>query len=172
MARRRMIDPNFWSSEDVSKLSLFDRLLLIGLISNADDYGKGRAKPEFLRSIIFPYDDISLDEIKNSLTHIEKNISIIFYEIENSKYYKFINWSKWQRVDKPQNSLLPDPPNSFSKNDSQNDSQNDSYLKEKKGKEKKRREWEENNDTPTQIFLTTYNQKPTAPEKRINSRNY
>ncbi|MEM2139135.1 MAG: hypothetical protein QXM96_03200 [Candidatus Woesearchaeota archaeon] len=170
MARRRMIDPNFWSSEDVSKLSLFDRLLLIGLISNADDYGKGRAKPEFLRSIIFPYDDISIDEIKNSLIQIEKNISIIFYEIENSRYYKFINWSKWQRVDKPQKSLLPDPPEliqNYSENNSKNDSENDSCLKEDKRKEEKRKEEKRSEDTPTQIFLTTYNKKPTAPEKEI-----
>ena len=43
MARRRMIDPNFWESEDVSRLSLFARLLFIGMISNADDEGRGRA---------------------------------------------------------------------------------------------------------------------------------
>lgn len=153
MARRRMIDPNFFISEDVSRLDIFERLLLIGLFSNADDYGKGRAKPEFLRSIIFPYDDIPLEKIKNALTNISKNISIKFYNVNNSSYYIFQNWDKWQRVDKPQPSLIPDPifsendskneSENDSKNDSKNDSENDSCLKEKKRKENKRKEFKE-----------------------------
>jgi hypothetical protein len=157
MARRRMIDPNFFISEDVSRLDIFERLLLIGLFSNADDYGKGRAKPEFLRSIIFPYDDIPLEKIKNALTNISKNISIKFYNVNNSSYYIFLNWDKWQRVDKPQPSLIPDPifsenyaendskneSENDSKNDSKNDSENDSCLKEKKRKENKRKEFKE-----------------------------
>jgi hypothetical protein len=157
MARRRMIDPNFFISEDVSRLDIFERFVLIGLFSNADDYGKGRAKPEFLRSIIFPYDDIPLEKIKNALTNISKNISIKFYNVNNSSYYIFLNWDKWQRVDKPQPSLIPDPifsenyaendskneSENDSKNDSKNDSENDSCLKEKKRKENKRKEFKE-----------------------------
>lgn len=157
MARRRMIDPNFFISEDVSRLDIFERFVLIGLFSNADDYGKGRAKPEFLRSIIFPYDDIPLEKIKNALTNISKNISIKFYNVNNSSYYIFQNWDKWQRVDKPQPSLIPDPvfsenysendskneSENDSKNDSKNDSENDSCLKEKKRRENKRKEFKE-----------------------------
>ena len=109
MARRRMIDPNFFISEDVSKLDIFERFVLIGLFSNADDYGKGRAKPEFLRSIIFPYDDIPVEKIKNALIKISEVISIKFYQVNNSSYYIFLNWNKWQRVEKPQPSLIPDP---------------------------------------------------------------
>ena len=67
MARRRMIDPNIWQSEDVAELSMFARLLLIGLISNADDEGRGKANPVFLKSTIFPYDEISIEEVKKAL---------------------------------------------------------------------------------------------------------
>lgn len=184
MARRRMIDPNFFISEDVSRLDIFERLLLIGLFSNADDYGKGRAKPEFLRSIIFPYDDIPLEKIKNALTNISKNISIKFYNVNNSSYYIFQNWDKWQRVDKPQPSLIPDPifsendskneSENDSKNDSKNDSENDSCLKEKKRKENKRKEFKEKEKElkPTlskNFSLTTSLDDPSLSNENINA---
>lgn len=135
MARRRMIDPNFWSSEDVSKLSIFERLLLIGLFSNADDEGRGRSQTTFLRSIIFPYDDIKLSDIENALQKLTEFVEIRLYSVEGSRYYEFKNWTKWQRVDKPQKSLIPcaTTEESFQeedKNDSENHSKNESRLKE------------------------------------------
>ena len=45
MARRRMIAPEIWESSSFSKLSNFAKLIFIGLISNADDEGKGIADP-------------------------------------------------------------------------------------------------------------------------------
>jgi len=133
-----MIDPNFWSSQDVAKLSHFDRLILIGLFSNADDHGKGISAPEFIKSTLFPFDKIGICKIKRSLLKVDQNISILFYKINGGFYYKFTNWDKWQRVDKPQDSKFPEPLDS--KNDSKIDNEsfwNDSCLKERKGKERK-----------------------------------
>ena len=138
MARRRMIDPNIWTSEDVSKLLYLERLLLIGMFSNADDYGKGRANTTYLRSTIFPYDDIPILDIKKMVKNISNVVNITLYSLSTSEYYKFNNWTKWQRVDKPQPSLIPEPQRS---SDSENDSENDSGLKEDKGKEDKGKEY-------------------------------
>lgn len=137
MARRRMIDPNFWQSEDVSKLTIRQRLLLIGLFSNADDEGKLRGNPAFVRSLVFPYEDFTLREIEQDLADTESIGSIHQYTVEGSKYIRLINWFKFQRVDKPQSSVIPDPVQNDSENDSKNDSNPDSCLKEKKGKEVK-----------------------------------
>lgn len=126
MARRRMIDPNFWSSEDIAKLNYRQRLLVVGLFSNADDEGKGKANPAYIRSAVFTYDDITLNEIAEDLKVISEFITIVFYEVEGSSYYKFTSWKKWQRVDKPQKSLIPDPFDDDSKNHSENGSENDS----------------------------------------------
>ena len=136
MARRRMIDPNFWQSEDISKLSIRQRLLVVGLFSNADDEGKGRANIPYIRSIVFPYDDIPVKELAQDLIIIAEIVSICLYEVEGNSYYKFTNWEKWQRVDKPQQSLLPDIPESFQSNSGIIP---ESFLpkgKERKGKEK------------------------------------
>lgn len=149
MARRRMIDPNFFESEDVSRLTLRQRFLLIGMVSMADDYGKGRATPAKVRSFVFPYEDIPIREINADMQKIAEHISIEFYEVEGNSYYKFVNWSKWQRVDKPQPSNIPDPDKNkksyenksknedknnsenHSKNDSRNDSKNGSQIDSK-----------------------------------------
>ena len=50
MARKRMIDPNIWQSEDFSKLSTLGKLVFIGLFSLADDEGRGRCNPVYQRA--------------------------------------------------------------------------------------------------------------------------
>jgi Replication initiation and membrane attachment protein (DnaB). len=137
MARRRMIDPNFWGSEDVSRLSPLARLLLVGMISNADDEGRGRGNPAYLRSTVFPYDEMPSSDIADMLSEISRWINVALYTLNNQQYYAFVNWTKWQRVDKPQKSIIPAPENAHSKNDSKNESENDSSPKEKKEREAK-----------------------------------
>lgn len=143
MARRRMIDPNFWQSEDISKLSIRQRLLVVGLFSNADDEGKGRASIPYIRSIVFPYDDIPVKDLAQDLIVIAENVSICLYEVDGNSYYKFTNWEKWQRVDKPQPSLLPDIPESFQNHsgiipESFLPKRKEEKRREEKGKEEKR----------------------------------
>ena len=109
MARKRMIDPNFWMSEDISKLSILARYIFIGMFSNADDEGRGRANTNYLKSAIFPYDDIRVAEIDKALSEISHNTSVTLYEHAGNKYYAFKNWNKWQKVDRPTKSMLPAP---------------------------------------------------------------
>lgn len=109
MARKRMIDPNFWQSEDISKLSYFARLVFIGLFSNADDEGRGRAKAAYLKSMIFPYDeDIEIvKKVDEALDEIAKSVSIIFYKIDDSEYFQLTKWKNWQNVERPTKSKIP-----------------------------------------------------------------
>lgn len=109
MARKRMIDPSIWDDEGVAKLSFFGRLLYIGMFSQADDYGKGRANANYLRSKIFPYDDVRVAEVDKALSEIGHKTSVQFYEINGQSYYRFKNWERWQKVDKPTKSVIPDP---------------------------------------------------------------
>jgi len=198
MARRRMIDPNIWESEDVASLTVEQRLLLIGLFSNADDYGKGRAKPAYVRSTVFPYDDIPVSEIAEDLQVIASFINIKLYEVDGQSYYKFLNWEKWQRVDKPQPSLIPEPiendeessseyssinvqydSQNHSKNDSKNDSrtilepvEGDSCLREEKRKEKKRKK--ENSAHAREADSESRNNPPLAtyPVTSVSPSNF
>lgn len=111
MARKRMISPEIWESSSFSKLSDFAKLIFIGLISNADDSGKGKASPSYIRSRVFPNDeDRRVTDIKKALSEIALNMSITFYEVEGDSFYLLTNWSRWQKIDRPTPSKIPDPP--------------------------------------------------------------
>lgn len=103
MARKRMIDPGIWASEDFGSLSTLAKLVFIGLFSNADDEGYGRAKPIYVKSILFPYDeDIRVADVDKTLKEIASKMSVTFFNGENgNRYYKLDNWLKWQVIQKP-----------------------------------------------------------------------
>ena len=109
MPRKRMIDPNIWVSEDFGKLSVLAKIVFIGMFSNADDEGRGRAKPVYLKSILFPYDEgIRVIDIDKTLSEISSNMSVTFYSHDGNEYYVLDNWAKWQKVDKPTPSIIPE----------------------------------------------------------------
>lgn len=109
-----MIDPNMWQSEDFGKLSLLAKIVFIGLFSNADDEGRGRANPVFLKSILFPYNEgMRSADIEKALCEISSNMSVVFYSCDGSNYYSLYNWNRWQKIDKARSSELP----AFEEND-------------------------------------------------------
>ena len=109
MARKRMIDPNIWQSEDFSKLSTLAKLVFIGLFSLADDEGRGRSNPVYLKSNLFPYEEgIRSADIDKTLSEISSNMSVIFYSCDGSNYYSLYNWNTWQKIDKPSKSKIPE----------------------------------------------------------------
>lgn len=108
MARKRMIDPKIWESEDFSKLSLLAKFVFIGLFSNADDEGRGNAKPAYIRNTLFRFqDDVRASDIDKSLDEIAAHMSVAFYLFENCEYYEFLNWYEWQKIDRPTPSRYP-----------------------------------------------------------------
>lgn len=105
MARKRMIDPEFWSDEEIGSWSYQSRLFYIGLWNFADDEGRFKAHNDLLRSQIFPYDKkINIDKLKNELGN-----KIHWYEINGAKYGYIRNFAKHQRIDRPTESKLPPP---------------------------------------------------------------
>lgn len=109
MARKRMIDPNIWQSEDFSKLSTLAKLVFIGLFSLADDEGRGRCNPVYLKSTLFPYEEgIRSADIDKTLSEISSNMSVIFYSCNGSNYYSLYNWNTWQKIDRPSQSKIPE----------------------------------------------------------------
>lgn len=161
MARRRMIDPHFWESGDVKKMDIFSRYVFISMFSHADDEGRGIGSAVYIRNVTFPLEDVPLSKIKKAIEQIQNCVSIRFYKIGDEEYYQLSKWSDWQRVDKPQRSLLP----VYSENDSKNESENDSCLKEKKIKEDKGKE----DNTPAPVvaeFKTFWDAYPKKISKQ------
>jgi hypothetical protein len=166
-----MIDPNIWQSEDFSRLSTLGKLVFIGLFSLADDEGKGRCNPVYLKSTLFPYEEgIRSADIDKTLSEISSNMSVILYSCDGSSYYSLYNWNTWQKIDKPSASKIPD----YDKNvmarlfvdNSENDSRKlvESSTPNKNKKENKNMNKKENTFTPP----TLEDIKKYVVEKNLN----
>ena len=110
MGNKRMIHDTFFESEDVSEWTLRQRLLVIGIIALADDQGRVRAHPRWLKSKIFPYDDIPSSEIESDLESITStNDTLIIYETEGKQYIQLKNWWEYQSLQWAKPSDYPAP---------------------------------------------------------------
>jgi hypothetical protein len=111
MANRRMLDGAFWEDRKVqSRLSLAARYLFIGLISNADDEGRVCADPVWLKSRIFLYDAITVDEVRTALEEIAATCpSVHLYESDGDPYIAFLKWSTYQSIKNARPSAIPAP---------------------------------------------------------------
>lgn len=112
MARARLIYPEFFDDPDIYKLEPVERYLLLGmLIYCADDYGRLRGDPAYLRKQIFGYDvEITTEEVQNWRDHILDVMQNIHkYQEEGESYLVFIKWFDWQKHRRYTESTLPDP---------------------------------------------------------------
>ena len=110
MARKRMIDPGIWQSEDFARLSTLAKLVFIGLFSNADDEGRGRANALYLKSILFPYDEkLRAADMEKTLQEIASHMSVTFYTHDEKEYYVLESWNSFQTINKPTASKIPLP---------------------------------------------------------------
>jgi hypothetical protein len=109
MPRIRTIKPSFWADEAVAELSRDARLMLVGLISAADDDGRFLASIAAISGYIFPHDDLPASKIKKWLDEIESVGIIKLYTVGRREYGYFPKYDKHQRISKPQPSTLPAP---------------------------------------------------------------
>ncbi|MCK9577851.1 MAG: hypothetical protein M0R51_18235 [Clostridia bacterium] len=110
MARRRMIDPAMWTDEKFGSLTLQSKLMFIGLVSNADDEGRGNSSSNYLKAVLLPYDEkISPKSIEASCKEIAEKMNIIFYQDAETKkqYYQILKFNDWQTINRPTPSKIP-----------------------------------------------------------------
>lgn len=108
VARIRSIKPEFWQDELVGSLPRDARLLFIGLWSIADDAGRFRANPKFIRAQLFPYDtDV---DVEACLRCLEGAGRIQRYESDGQAFGWVRHFNDHQRIEKPKASTLPAPP--------------------------------------------------------------
>ena len=100
MPRYRRIKPEFWSDDKTIELTHTERLCFIGLWNFCDDEGVHKLKPNQIKAEIFPADEITVEEVENVLRTLSE-CSLIAIN-EDQTLLKIKNWSKHQRIDKPQ----------------------------------------------------------------------
>lgn len=104
-----MIDPGIWTNVQVTRLTVLQRLLYIGLISNADDDGRLNGDPLYLKGVVFPHDNITPDAINEQLKAIVKQSLIVRYKVGKAAYIQHPNWSKHQYIRDRRPSTIPPP---------------------------------------------------------------
>lgn len=109
MPTRRMIEPAIWQSESMGRLTIRQRLMFIGMFSNADDQGRLRASAPVIRSMIFPFDDIPISEVEPDIKAIEAEHCIIRYEANGALFAQLVNWWKYQKHQWAYPSSIPKP---------------------------------------------------------------
>lgn len=106
---RRMIDSGMWSNENFAELPWGARLLQIGIINHADDQGRLKANPLYLRSLIFPYDNVTSEQILEWLGLIESNDTIARYQVDSKEYMQLVKWWEYQSLSFATPSDYPKP---------------------------------------------------------------
>lgn len=143
MARKRMIDPNFWVDEKLSRVSREARITFMGCISQADDEGRLQGHPALLKSLLFPYDtDIDHEDVSNWLQELADQKLIVMYEVDSQSYVFLPNFSKHQTINKKTESKLPPPPvqEDYGSGTVVVNDQSSRSVSQKKRKEEKRKE--------------------------------
>lgn len=115
MARKRMIDPDFWTDEKLGTCTRDERLFFMGLISNADDEGRGRGNLKLLKATIFPYDDdIKVKDMEKMACSLMEKGMVYFYVVDGQDFYYLPNFLKHQTINKPTKSNIPEMPSDMS----------------------------------------------------------
>ena len=112
--RIRSIKPEFWRSDDITTLSIEDRLLFIGMWSYVDDNGVGLDKLAAITADLFA-GDLEHDpretfaRVSRGLQNLSDHGRIVRYTVNGKDYLAVTNWSKHQRIDKPNKPRFPQP---------------------------------------------------------------
>ncbi|HBX15871.1 MAG: hypothetical protein UV20_C0009G0053 [Candidatus Magasanikbacteria bacterium GW2011_GWA2_42_32] len=111
--RKRTIQPSIWQDPDFGTLSPLAQLIFIGCITQADDEGRLNGHPAVIKSSLFPYETMTLEQIFDGLQEIiNKVMNFIYYSVDGQFYIQLKNWGKHQilREDRLIKSTFPQPP--------------------------------------------------------------
>jgi hypothetical protein len=111
VGRQRFIHPEIWSDPTIGRLVPLERLFFIGCFSNADDEGRLLGSPAYLRSTIFPYDDMTIVDVQGLRDNVLSVChNLVLYAVSEVEYMAFLKWSLYQKPKYPKPSKLPAPP--------------------------------------------------------------
>lgn len=107
MARKRVIDPEFYLDDKLATCDFDTRIFFIGTWNFADDYGVIENNILKLKAQIFPYDDVDVIKMRDQLIKIGR---LSLFTANGKEWLHIVNFLKWQKVEKPSFSRNPVPP--------------------------------------------------------------
>ena len=101
MARIRTIKPKFWDDSKIGKLTRDVRLLYIGLWTFSDDIGVVIGDAIWLKSKIFPYDQIQIQQFDKWITELVTNGFICLLSYKGERFIYLPNFTRHQVINRP-----------------------------------------------------------------------
>lgn len=107
MPRIRTIKPEFWTDEKLSLLDPITRLVFLGLVSLADDYGRLLDNVKMLDGQIFPHTDDTVADCLGTLAQLSRVLR--YTSASGQNLLQIVGWKAHQKVDHPGKEILPAP---------------------------------------------------------------
>ena len=101
MARIRTIKPKFWDDTRIGRITRDARLLYIGLWTFSDDIGVVIGDSIWLKSKIFPYDQIQVQQFEKWLNELVINGFICLLSYKEERFIYLPNFTRHQVINKP-----------------------------------------------------------------------
>lgn len=96
-----MIKPKFWDDAKIGKISRDARLVYIGMWNFCDDLGVIRADSVWIKSKIFPFDQMQIQQFDKICQEILRNGFISLFSYRDEKFYYLPKFSLHQTINKP-----------------------------------------------------------------------
>lgn len=95
----RIIKESTFTSDRIASLTDFEFRLWIGLITQADDAGRGDARPAIIKGRVFALRDrVTVKDISSALCALAAAGCVSLYMVGGKPYYEFPSWTKHQRI--------------------------------------------------------------------------
>jgi len=101
MARIRTIKPEFWDDLKISKISRDSRLLYIGMWNFADDLGVIIGNSIWIKSKVFPYDQIQIQQFDKWILELVQSGFISLFSHNGEEFYYLPNLTRHQVINRP-----------------------------------------------------------------------
>lgn len=101
MARIRSIKPKFWDDTKIGRISRDARLLYIGLWNFSDDIGVVIGDSIWLKSKIFPYDQIQIQQFEKWMNELVINGFICLLSYKEERFIYLPSFTRHQVINKP-----------------------------------------------------------------------
>ncbi len=95
----RIIKESAFTSDRIAELSDFEFRLWVGLITQADDAGRGDARPAIIKGRVFALRErTTSSDIDKALHALAAHGCVDLYEVDGKPYYEFPSWANHQRI--------------------------------------------------------------------------
>ena len=95
----RIIKESLCSSEKISSLSDFEFRLWVCLITQADDFGRGDARPAIIKGRAFPLRErVTAKDIDAAIHGLAAKGCVSLYTVGGKPYFWFPTWGEHQRI--------------------------------------------------------------------------